>query len=217
MEHWDCRSKFRKLRGGGKISFYQQVLSTVAKAGISFAFGSPASLSVPWLCRSHRSAALWLIRLCTLLLCAGTDCKPEFFPLVSLTGHKKMLCFLCILAFIYGVRKDDTLVSTKEMKANAIFSAGSQDSWVLTIAAEILPAKHCQLACFLQGFGGYCVMQYCKKSQYPRQQFPTSGFWGVKLKCKLYLSAQWFWFWDRKQGFGLLAWSLGNHSSNEGL
>lgn len=37
-------------------------------------------------------------------------------------------------------------MSTKEMKPNATFSAGSQDSWGLTIAAEILPAKHSQLA-----------------------------------------------------------------------
>lgn len=84
-------------------------------------------------------------------------------------------------------------MSAKEMKPNAVFSAGSLDSWGLTTAAEILPAKHCRLAWLLQGFGRYCVMQNCKKSQYPRQQFPNSGFRGVKLKCKLYSSAQCSW------------------------
>lgn len=99
MEYWDGRSKFWKLRGGGGISSYQQVLSTVAKRWHFLCLWQPSIPERSWLCRNHRSAALWLIRLCTLLLCAGTDWKPEFFPLVSLTGHKKMLCFLCISCF----------------------------------------------------------------------------------------------------------------------
>lgn len=152
------------------------------------------------------------VHYCSLLeLIGNQNFSHQFLSLVI----RRCCVFSAHPAFIYRVRKEDTWVSTKEMKPNASFSAGSLDSWGLTIAAEILPAKHCRLAGLFQGFGRYCVMQYYKKSQYPRQQFPTSGFRGVKLKCKLCSAAQCSWFWDKKKD-GLLAQNLGNHCSNAG-
>lgn len=127
-----------------------------------------------------------------------------------------MICFLCTSCFYLQSEEGGYLGVYKGNEAKCHFFC-----W----QPGFLGTNHCcwNTSCkaqstgswLLQGFGRHCVMQYCKKSQYPRQQFLTPGFWGVKLKCKLYSSAQCSCSWDRKKN-GLLAKNLGNHGSNAG-
>ena len=112
------------------MSFYQQVLSIGAKRWHFLCLWQPSiperSIAPlePWVCSPLANPVVYITALC------WNDWKPKFFPLFSLAGREKMLCFLCASCFYLPIKEGGYLgVSTKEMTPNAISSAGNQDSW----------------------------------------------------------------------------------------